>query len=349
MSRRRVHWPPRGWPHGQCQWGHHYPYPGEATSVYPFLLRILCIASLIYICLSVCLPACLSTYLPVCLSVSLSVCLSLWVSLCLSLSVCVTLYVLRCRYGTWPNLTMWNCWSGSFCSTAFYWMISGLLSLSLSVCLFLSPSLSLPLSLSPTSLSLCLSLSPPPPLSLPLPPSLPPPPPPFPPLPPPPPPPPLSWLLLLDRVPSGGLRRPRRGRPAHRANGQASSLADSGINRRQRDENKRVAWVEWRRQGGGGEGGREGGRERGGERNVCIRNAYHVHARLIMEAGDSESVAKSLFLNAQRAHWNHPCAPRRMLNTTATTSALTPDTTAQIVRGSSSCVSLCTAAGLRAA
>ena len=27
-------------------------------------------------------------------------------------------------FGTWPNLTMWNCWSGSFCSTSYYWMIS---------------------------------------------------------------------------------------------------------------------------------------------------------------------------------------------------------------------------------
>ena len=25
---------------------------------------------------------------------------------------------------TWPNCTMWNCWSGSFCSTAYYWMVS---------------------------------------------------------------------------------------------------------------------------------------------------------------------------------------------------------------------------------
>jgi hypothetical protein len=27
-------------------------------------------------------------------------------------------------YGTWPNATMWHCWSGSVCATAYYWMIS---------------------------------------------------------------------------------------------------------------------------------------------------------------------------------------------------------------------------------
>jgi len=26
--------------------------------------------------------------------------------------------------GTWPNTTMWNCWSGTTVKTLYYWMVS---------------------------------------------------------------------------------------------------------------------------------------------------------------------------------------------------------------------------------
>ena len=72
-----------------------------------------------------------------------------------------------------------------------------------------------------------------------------------------------------------------------------------------------------------------------------------------MQAADNESEENSCvvacFLSTQRTRWSHPCASPRMLNITATTSAATPDTAAQTVRESSSCVTLCPAARVRAA